>query len=250
MVKIPEVWEQGIFGTGIRVRVNDDGMDRDNPHWSDRFDEDASCESGQEMASTRQHGTSVASIIGASNINDNTCTVGIVPGVMLSSCYALSPDESFLGYKIDEIDISSNSFERPACREDSEVSSEGLRGLQAAQCPFAHADFRPQYDPCLVCDSFSNLGYNDNTVKSPECIEAIVRHCNSYYDIEKEACAEFLDLIIGGKCDYVGLSTVARTGITKGVTEGRGGKGVVYVFASGNSHYEGDDANLKGYTSS
>jgi hypothetical protein len=254
MVNIPRVWEQEIFGTGVRVRVNDDGVDRTNPHWIDRFDAGASCDISQEPASsTKFHGTSVASIIGASNSNENTCTIGITPGVILSSCYALSPDESFLGTKIDQIDISSNSFERPACRAYSETSAEveGHRSMQAAECPFVHADLISQYDPCLVCDNFSfNIGYLDNTVKSPECVEAILRHCSTYYEVEKEACSAFLDLIIGGECDYVGLSTVARTSISKGVTEGRGGKGIVYIFAAGNAHYEGDDTNLKGYTSS
>jgi hypothetical protein len=194
----------------------------------------------------------VASIIGASNSNKDTCTVGITPGIILSSCNALSLDESFLGTKMDQIDISSNSFERPACLPYSETWAEGLQAMQAAKCPFAHADLMPEYDPCLVCDSFSfNMGYLDNTVKSLQSVEAILRHGSTYYELEKEACSGFLDLIIlGGECDYVGLRTVAHTSISKGVTEGCRGKGVVYIFAAGNTHYEGDDTNLKGYTSS
>ncbi|KAL3924661.1 MAG: hypothetical protein SGILL_000913 [Bacillariaceae sp.] len=249
MVNIPAVWSQGIFGTGVRIRVNDDGVDQNNPHWGDRFDKDASCAPNQTpSSSSKQHGTSVASIIGASNSEDNTCTVGIAPGVILSACYGLAPDESFLSEKVDQMDISSNSFERPACQPDDERR----RDLQADQCPFAYSDYRPQYDPCLVCDSFSNnAGYNDNTIRSStECVEAIVEHCNRYYEIEREPCSEFLDLIIGGECDYVGLSNVARNSIVKGVNEGRDGKGIIYVFAAGNSHFEGDDTNLKGYTSS
>lgn len=252
MINLPEVWAQGIFGQGIRVRVNDDGVDRNNPHWRDRFDLGASCDNEEKLlaSSSMQHGTTVASIIGASNRNEDTCTVGVAPAVTLSACYALKLSETFLGTKIDQIDISSNSFEQPACRSYSELSQRH-RVTKDTPCPFAYSDFRSHYDPCLVCDDLSTgMGYNYNDAKSLECIKAIVEHCIYYYEIEKAACSEFFDLIIDGECNYIGLSSTARENIVKGITEGRGGKGVIYVFASGNSYVKGDDTNLKGYTSS
>jgi subtilisin family serine protease len=254
MIKVPDVWSQGIFGRGVRVRVNDDGVEEANPHWKDRFDIGGSCDNQGEYlsSSSMEHGTSVASIIGASNELDGTCTLGVAPSITLSSCYALAPSEAFLGEKVEAMDISSNSFERPACKSNSEDSSQNrnLEFTEEHQCPFRYYDFRPEYDPCLKCGNFSSeIGYNDKYGRSSECIDAIVEHCNSYYEVEKEACSEFLDLIIGGECSYVGLSTVARDSIIKGITEGRGGKGIVYVFASGNSYFTGDDTNVKGYTS-
>jgi hypothetical protein len=60
-------------------------------------------------------------------------------------------------------------------------------------------------------------------------------------------------LIIGGNgCNFNVLSSTARGSITKGITEGRQGKGkgIVYVFASGNGYSKGDDTNIKGYTKS
>eukprot|EP00532_Pseudo-nitzschia_australis_P013339 CAMPEP_0168213394 /NCGR_PEP_ID=MMETSP0140_2-20121125/4774_1 /TAXON_ID=44445 /ORGANISM="Pseudo-nitzschia australis, Strain 10249 10 AB" /LENGTH=162 /DNA_ID=CAMNT_0008140247 /DNA_START=224 /DNA_END=709 /DNA_ORIENTATION=+ len=87
-----------------------------------------------------------------------------------------------------------------------------------------------------------------------ECVQSIVRHCDRYFQREEEegtgACSEFLDLIIGGECSYQGLSTTAQRSISNGIRLGRNGLGIVYVFASGNSYYEGDNTNLKGYTTS
>lgn len=255
MINVPAVWAHGIFGSGVRVRVNDDGVDTTNLHWQGRFDAAVSCDNEEQLlaSSPMQHGTSVASIIGASRDGEGTCAVGVAPAVTLSACFAITSSEAFLGSKIDSIDISSNSYERPACKPYSETSSQH-RNSQAAdvqKCPFAYSDFRTEYDPCLVCGAFSDgVGYNDNRNRSVECVKAIVEHCSAYYKVEQTACSGFLDLIIGGECNYVGLSDVAREGIVKGITEGRGGKGIIYVYASGNSNFKGDDTNLKGYTSS
>ncbi|OEU23283.1 subtilisin-like protein, partial [Fragilariopsis cylindrus CCMP1102] len=38
--------------------------------------------------------------------------------------------------------------------------------------------------------------------------------------------------------------------LATGVTEGRNGKGIVFVFASGNKFYEGEDINMSGWTNS
>jgi hypothetical protein len=248
MINLLPVWSEGIFGQGVRVRINDDGVDQDNVHFRSRFDVSASCDNEQEYlsSSSKQHGTSVASIVGASG-DEDACAVGIAPQVMLSLCYALKPNESFLGEKVDQMDISQNSFERPACKP---YGNGRRRELEPQQCPFKVQDDRPEHDPCQVCSDFSGVGYDNTDGMSSTCIEAIVKHCNRYYVEEKDACSGFLDIIIGGECSYTGLSTVASAGIVKGVTEGRGGLGVIYIFASGNSYFEGDDTNLKGYTNS
>merc|ERR1711962_1690587 len=47
-----------------------------------------------------------------------------------------------------------------------------------------------------------------------------------------------------------GPGRLANIALRKGVFEGRGGRGVVYVWASGNGGSKGDDCNCDGYTSS
>jgi subtilisin family serine protease len=59
-------------------------------------------------------------------------------------------------------------------------------------------------------------------------------------------CLEHLDLILGGNCDFLSLDDGSRQALTKGVVEGREGKGVIYVFASGNSQGQGADTNFEG----
>ena len=43
--------------------------------------------------------------------------------------------------------------------------------------------------------------------------------------------AEFLDLFI--RCGYNVLSEVGQSAVTRGIQEGRDGKGIIYVFAAG-----------------
>ncbi|KAK8753706.1 hypothetical protein OTU49_001182, partial [Cherax quadricarinatus] len=47
-----------------------------------------------------------------------------------------------------------------------------------------------------------------------------------------------------------GPGRLAKQAFLEGVTKGRDGKGIVYVWASGNGGLMGDNCNLDGYTSS
>ena len=47
-----------------------------------------------------------------------------------------------------------------------------------------------------------------------------------------------------------GPGKLASEALEKGVTEGRQGKGIIYVWASGNGGSNNDDCNCDGYTSS
>jgi subtilisin family serine protease len=92
MVNVESVWNQGIFGQGVRVRINDNGVDSGNIEFQDRFDTANGCDQFEPTAEELQggaaanHGTSVASILGAAG-NNGECSVGIAPEVTLSSCY-------------------------------------------------------------------------------------------------------------------------------------------------------------------
>ena len=246
MVNIVPVWQKGYFGSGIRVRINDNGVDRDHAEFQGRFDVDGSCAESNIPKSDQNHATAVASIVGAGGNNDK-CSVGIAPASTISSCYALGHSEAFLGEKIQMMDISQNSFERPACAPD-DISR---RQLEPVTCPFdVHLDNGDSNHPCQVCDlEMLNEGYNDDVRTSPDCEDSIVRHCGQHYK-QDTACLEFLDVLIGGSCHYRSLSVTARDAINRGITQGRNGKGIIYVFASGNAFKKGDDTNIKVYTNS
>jgi subtilisin family serine protease len=238
MINVFPVWKQGYFGNGIRVRINDSGVDASHKEFAGRFDWSASCDTHVTPSDNSEtHGTAVASIVAAA-ANNGECASGIAPQVRLSACYALSGPETFLAEKVDTMDISQNSYERPACHQQN-------RDLASNNnpCPFT-AHHPSLTSPCSVCDDFSSPN------KSDSCEYAIFMHCRYLYEDDVEACSEFLDIIIGGLCNYNILSDNARNAITKGIQQGRDGKGIIYVFASGNAYDLGDDTNFKGYTNS
>jgi hypothetical protein len=237
MINLRTVWEQNITGSGVRVRVNDDGVNVDHTEFVDRYDADASCDNIYPTGSF--HGTAVASIVLAS-ANNNECSVGVAPEATLSVCNVFDGrSDAFLADKIDMYDISQNSIGYPACGARRRELEE--RELQA--CPFSFED-GTNASPCAVCD-FSAA------TPSPACESAIVFHCQYYYEQDVAGCLQFLELFLPeGGCDYPYLSTVAADSLAQGILDGRSGKGIIYVFASGNSFQLGEDTNLKGFTNS
>ncbi len=236
MIRVVEVWQQGILGDGVRVRVNDNGVDSSHVEFEGRFDIDGSCDlyDPQELdTSGASHGTTVAGIIGAAANNDE-CSVGIAPKVTLSSCYVFDGSDYFT-IKLDSFDISQNSYGIDGCVERSG------RQLQQGTCPFQFVEFDNTF-PCNVCDDFNNL--------SQACEYSIKQHCQRNYESDVDGCLEFLDMILGGNCLYGVLDDREREAIVQGIIQGRNGKGIIYVFASGNAYNRGDDTNIQAYTNS
>ena len=72
-IKVVPVWERGYYGTGVRVRINDDGIETTHPEFFNRLDTDASCPNGTTAASLdTDHGMTVASLVGAAGNNSST----------------------------------------------------------------------------------------------------------------------------------------------------------------------------------
>eukprot|EP00934_Nitzschia_sp_Nitz4_P002403 Nitzschia sp. Nitz4//scaffold272_size25479//3836//8863//NITZ4_008307-RA/size25479-processed-gene-0.9-mRNA-1//-1//CDS//3329545219//2398//frame0 len=235
MINVQSVWEdKGYYGNGVRVRVNDNGVESTHPEFEGRFDVESSCEIYEPpedvlASTTASHGTSVAAILGGAR-NNGKCSVGIAPDVTLSSCYAFTVGDQILDYNLDAFDISQNSYGNDGC----EVVS---RRLASATCPFTYSAASTY--PCDVCD-FDDV---DST-----CEAYIVAHCANYYENDVAACIEFLDIVLGGNCEYNVLSDANREALVNGVTNGRDGKGIVYLFAAGNAFGTGDNTNFQGFT--
>jgi subtilisin family serine protease len=239
MIRVVPVWEMGYFGTGVRVRINDGGVVADHPEFAGRIDRDGSCDVFEPPPERFEsdpngvfHGTAVASIVGAAGDNDE-CAVGIAPNVTLSSCYVFGGG-NILATKLDQMDISQNSYGIDGC------SKPRRRVLQGGDCPFQFSDTDFDF-PCDVCD------FNDIT---PGCEDKIITHCTRHYEDDVDGCIEFLDLILGGQCNYGVLKDDVRETITRGILEGRDGKGIIYVWASGNAFTSGDDTNFQGFSRS
>ena len=286
MINVIPVWtNRQLFGRGIRVRINDDGVANDHVEFGNRFDISGSCKNNyypNKPYHENDHGTSVAGIIAAEG-NNGICGVGIAPEVTISSCYGLGDPESttFLSENLDDMDISSNSIGQDACilrdvrryyhdrrilhGKSSRIERQRRR-LQSMQCPFT---FRNNlYDfPCDICNfrAPSDSGTNDWEIitnggiifsrnnndngDGDACVKSIADHCYYFYEHDPNGCLEFLDYLLtdGGQCEYNTLTRVQRETLTEGITQGRNGKGIIFVFAAGNTYSAGGDVNMEGF---
>jgi subtilisin family serine protease len=210
-----------------------------------RMDLNGSCAVGTPQNNdTDGHGTSVASIVGGAGGNDK-CAAGIAPEVTISSCNIFADVPlTVLSEKLNNFDISQNSWGVPACGVGL---AGGDRRLQRnSTCPFSSRPEGLIYDhPCDVCDFAAEI-------KSPQCEVAIVTHCktNGQYKRDELACLDFLELIVAEDCTYDKVPESAINALSEGILRGRDGKGVVYVFASGNEFASGDDVNFSGLANS
>jgi len=260
MINLYPVWEQGIFGNGIRIRVNDQGIDTSHDEFAGRFDKAASCELyeapyNSEKQDFYQHGTMVASIVGAAG--NNGCSVGIAPNVTLSSCLASTTpvlDQSatngtWLAFQLNQMDISQNSYGSVPCIAAGSYSIPDTVA-KTERCPFRerpkkyyyHGKVRTFDHPCDVC----NFPLDDDTF-SENCALAIHFHCALFFEWDRDTCRNHLDgLVRSGQCSFFSEDEVVVESLERGAKEGRNGKGVVYVFSSGNHIAFGADTNFAG----
>jgi len=244
MINVDKVWNEGITGNGVTIRINDLGVDPGNTDFEGRFDEANSCQNYLPTeytdGSLDDHGTRVAGVAIA-NANNGHCAAGIAYEARFTSCNVLALSYQEFNTKIESIDISQNSIQIDPC-----VPGSGVQTLE--ECPF-NAEADPFNDPCDpdTCD-FAKAG---TTSLSADCENAIIRHCKANYRDDESACLDFLDvLLFGGSCDYDKLPKSAIDALAEGVTQGREGKGIVYVFSSGNSFYTGEDVNYSKWPNS
>ena len=105
-----------------------------------------------------------------------------------------------------------------------------------ATCPFNDDN---------VCSDCGRVDWSD-PAPNETCERAIADYCSSSLNSEASpgACFDYLDLFTS--CEYNGLAASEQTAFQLGATEGRDGKGIVYIFASGNEHHAGADVNFEG----
>jgi len=252
MIDLKTVWNTlKITGKGIKIRINDDGVDIDSQdlQGNQKFDEQNSCVKWRPNTSDKDgHGTMVAGII-VGNANNDFCSAGIAYDATFSACNFFAPGVPYsnLAYKVETFDISQNSIGSPACSA-GDIQGSRSRDLQQGSCPFTVPADVITKDPCdpSICN------YNNNAVVSTQCENAITQYCKQYYRIDSNACADFNDIILGenGTCDYDKLPKSAIDALATGIQKGRDGKGIIFVFASGNKFYEGEDINFSGWTNS
>ena len=246
LIDVASVWEQGITGSGVTIRINDKGVDASHPEFANnKFDTEGSC--GQYLPGDdgEVHGTACASIAAGAG-NNSHCSVGIAPGASISSCKYLGigidkQDPSRLTWRLDRQDVSSNSFGIEGCspmNNRDTTSNRQLRHLQNV-CPF---DSDTPNSPCQYCD------FSVEPLESA-CTTAILEYCSlqTHYEADP-ACLQYLELFT--TCHFNALSDEYQTHLSLGVTEGRNGRGLIFVWASGNENGAGADTNYQGLSNS
>ncbi|KAL3940132.1 MAG: hypothetical protein SGBAC_005271 [Bacillariaceae sp.] len=238
MINVLPVWEQGYSGKGVRVRVNDDGVDSDHVEISGRYDAEGSC--AIAGASNRwydaSHGTKVASII-AGSANNGACSMGIAHESTISSCNLFEYIESspeVLVERLDSFDISNNSWQNTVCHPNDLAGRKLAELGQGRQCPFQSP---ASSNPCEICDFEFSL--------SLECENAIYKHCGASHTYQEDslACNEYSHILID-TCQYQVFRDFQVDEVEKGVRFGREGKGAIYVVAAGNYYNLGVDVNM------
>jgi subtilisin family serine protease len=246
MINIQPVWEQGLTGAGVHIRINDDGLDTSHPEFAGRFDASASCEAYLPADEAAHHGTACASIAAGAG-NNSECAVGMAPRATLSACNIFDEGQAYqatfehLTLAAEAQHVSSNSYANSACVLDvSGLPPPERRALQTTECPFV-SDARGS--PCGSCTDF------DADPLDNACTRAIIIYCANPSNYEADpGCITYLELF--AKCRYNGLSPRLQAQFTRGVTEGRNGLGIVYVFATGNDRAASADTNYDGYFTS
>lgn len=226
-------------GTGIHLRVNDDGVDATHPDFASHFDVASSC-AGLYLpiipTEKNMHGTAVAGIAAASG-TDGSCSVGVAPSVTLSSCH--SSGEYFAaapGGK--DIDVTNNSYGSDACSQFKKFrDDDGERRELQATCPFSGTENNP-------CNNADCTGEDwGQAIETAACRSTVGVYCNENFGQDIQGCTDYLDLFIE-TCSY---NTIDETStLVTSITQGRGGKGTIHVFSSGNEFEIGEVVNFEG----
>lgn len=194
------------------------------------------------LNSTQDHGTTCAAIAAAGK---DGCSVGIAPDATISACNMIgegsqdfSAGDTYLyDDRMINVDVSSNSYGPLACFERGTLRQRHLHA-GSNTCPFLPFE---DGSPCLdfLCEG---ADWEGTTILSDGCNQAIKSYCTNplKFEIDVKACTDFLYVYTG--C-YYPTNVLENPYIELGITNGRNGKGVIYVFSTGNEYENGDMVN-------
>lgn len=238
-------------GAGIGIRINDNGVDGNHPDLVNNFDVASSCADYYlPLVETDNHGTACAALAASSGGN-SSCAVGVAPGASLSSCrifdenMRLDPtaifEYRFLYENQENVHISSNSYGQDACYRVEQARRQRKKRQLQTGCPFLTA---PENSPCASTSGCADVTDWEESALSPDCVQIIVAYCQTDYEADYDACISYLDLFVD--CEYNAQSVEEETAMVQGITTGRGGLGIIYVYAAGNEYGIGEDINFEG----
>lgn len=247
-INVGPAWDLGLSGSGVNIFFLDDGLDFDHPEFAGRYVSALEVSGDTVMPSNQAstHGTSCAGFA-AAGANNSVCGVGIAfeAGVAGATYTAGSEPIFTVGVADGTVHVHSHSWGTDACDKDHDFFA-----TTTAECPF---DARWSNSPC-VASACAGVNWRQDLSPVHLCTIEIIRYCdrpNQYSDTAgpyDPACSDYWDLWVS--CVHQALSNQNSELLRNGVTTGRGGKGVIYVFASGNEYEIGDNVNFEGWLNS
>jgi len=236
LINVESVWASGVTGNGILINIIDSGPDHTHPDFSSKFDSAASCNGGVDSATDLSHGTTTAAIALAA-ANDH-CSRGIAYGATLAKCPLNAPVAKKWDHALDKIMISSNSWGIDPCEKLANTRRKmEARGLRA--CPFAARTGSP-------CSAAACSSTDWSSAPAKSCTTVISNYCQRTANYEADTeCASWTHLWM--RCEFSHLHPSHIRALKKGIDTGRSGKGVVYIFASGNENDDGENVNHEQY---
>ena len=242
-INVEEVWAAGITGAGVTVLISDDGVDASHPDLAKLSVAD-SCDHYLNAAATDSHGTHCAALaVGSSN---DHCGVGVAYGASLASCRTLGEsdiDDNPTAFA--KGDVNSNSWGIDSCFVPTSYSFDYDRRLDDA-CPFSS----DVYDtPCADYECY-DADFSRGGTLSEACKEVVVDYCSDSlkFEHDRDACLDLDRYYV--VCSHNQIDTAGQDALKAGVADGRGGKGIVYVFAAGNEYTGNGNTNFEGYLNS
>ena len=236
-IRAPDAWAAGYTGAGVQILVNDNGVDNTHPTTWRSSTSRTPATSTRPPAGTR---TARSARRWRPATRTRTAASNAAPRAGIASCTMMGAnlssefyDGSFISKNHDVNDISSNSWGYDRCECHS----------YSASCPFSCPSGTSSC-PCDVCDG-DDWSSGD---LSSSCEAAVVSYCSYYFESDATPCLELDHYFV--QCGFGQMSSHGHDTMLDGVTNGRGGLGMVFVFAAGNSYDVGQDVNYEGYQNS
>ena len=164
----------------------------------------------------------------------------------------LRPKERYEGCPFLKFYNDSNNIGDDPCMVCKQADFEFLDASNKRDNVFAIRDNELQTASASTSTSAAGDGGSGHKGISEPCAASVKIWCLRNFRKDETLCTEWIDVInIGNTCNF--KSNVGREtnyALEKGAKEGRNGRGVVYIFASGDSYGKGDNVNYQAYPKS
>jgi serine protease AprX len=168
LIGTPQVWQQGITGSGIKVAIVDTGIDPNHPDFANRIAQMKDF-TGQGPADNHGHGTHVAGIIGGTGASSGGKYRGVAPECQYYTAKVLRGDGS--GSTSDVMAGVEWAVQQGAQVINLSLGSDGACDGTDALSVLCDAAVG---QGVVMCIAAGNAGPGASTVGSPGCAKSVI----------------------------------------------------------------------------